>query len=72
MAEEGAGRLSNPEQQEVCCEISSKNVLATPRKSYQYGHLNKTYTSMTPIDTLTWKREMQCYIICVLINKACL
>ena len=65
--------LERLQDQEVCCEISSpKNVVATPRKSHQYGHLNKAYTSMTPIDTLTWKREMQCYIICVLINKACL
>lgn len=47
MAEEGAGRLSNPEQQEVCCEISSpKNVReATPRKSYQHVRLNKYDTN---------------------------
>lgn len=70
MAEEGAERLSNPEQQEVGCEISPKNVReATPRKYYQYGHLNKTCTSMTPTDTLTRKEETQWYIYYLCFNK---
>lgn len=56
--EEGAGRLSKSEDEEVCYEIVlPSNVRDRLIKSHEHDYLNMSRASTTAIDVLTWTKE---------------
>lgn len=58
--EEGTGRLSKSEDQEVWYEIVlSSNVRDRFIKSHEHDYLNMSGASTTAIDVLTWTRKVQ-------------
>ena len=58
--EEGTGRLSKSEDEEVCYEIVlPSNVRDRLIKSHQHDYLNTRGASTTAIDVLTWTRKVQ-------------